>query len=236
MGKRQYNERTNCKRRFQSAPISELWNQNLHNFPNLHLRLLFNSNTYPALKDCHAQIRDLCINYLKLLCTYIKRTARFNFALNALLNNGLTFVTRKLFGQYALISFLKSFGIVLSNWVNGIILICLTTKITVIKYRTLRIIIFKKKQINKVLIIALLKINNFPQRKRVANIYIKRKKSNVRFGGKFIGIKSVAAAFIARFTLFFGGGFFAAAVKARRGVTGKTFAGILKSCKRKKAR
>ncbi|EJT78010.1 hypothetical protein GGTG_03113, partial [Gaeumannomyces tritici R3-111a-1] len=126
-------------------------------------------------------------------------------------------------------------GIYRYTGVDGIILIYLTTKITVIKHRTLRIIIFKKGQINKVLIIALLKINNFPQRKRVINTYIKQKKSNVRFGGKFIKIKSVAAAFVARFTLFFGKGFFAAAVKARRGVTGKTFAGILKSCKRKKA-
>ncbi|EJT79495.1 hypothetical protein GGTG_04579, partial [Gaeumannomyces tritici R3-111a-1] len=120
--------------------------------------------------------------------------------------------------------------------VNGIILICLTTKITAIKYRTFRIIIFKKGQINKILIIALLKIDNFLQRERVANTYVKQKKGNVRFESKFIGIKSVAAAFIARFTLFFGKGFFAAAVKARRGVTDKTFAGILKSCKRKRAR
>ncbi|EJT68758.1 hypothetical protein GGTG_13677, partial [Gaeumannomyces tritici R3-111a-1] len=57
--------------------------------------------------------------------------------------------------------------------VNGIILICLITKITVTKYRTFRIIVFKKGQINKVLIIALLEIDNLLQRKRVANIYIK---------------------------------------------------------------
>ncbi|EJT79982.1 hypothetical protein GGTG_05064, partial [Gaeumannomyces tritici R3-111a-1] len=120
--------------------------------------------------------------------------------------------------------------------VNGIILICLTTKITVTKYRTLRIIIFKKGQINKVLIIAPLKIDNLPQRERVTNIYIKQKKGNIRFGGRFIGIESVAAAFVARFTLFFGGGFFAAAVKTRRGVTGKTLAEVLKGCKRKRAR
>ncbi|EJT73527.1 hypothetical protein GGTG_10364, partial [Gaeumannomyces tritici R3-111a-1] len=119
--------------------------------------------------------------------------------------------------------------------VNGIILICLTIKITAIKYRTFRIIVFKKKQINKILIIALLKIDNLLQRKRIANTHIKRKKGNVRFGNKFIKIESVAAAFVARFTLFFGGGFFAATVKARRGVTGKTFAGILKGCKRKRA-
>ncbi|EJT82060.1 hypothetical protein GGTG_02034, partial [Gaeumannomyces tritici R3-111a-1] len=177
-----------------------------------------------------------------------------NFALNALLNNGLTFVARKLFGRYSIkrFGFLDSFaGAKLSFGklfkkfryrfgqpfvnVNGIILIYLTTKITVIKYRTLRIIIFKKGQTNKVLIIALLEIDNLLQRKRVTDTYIKRKKSNVRFGGKSIGIKSVAAAFVARFTLFFGGSFFAAAVKARRGVTGKTLAGILKGCKRKKA-
>ncbi|EJT68580.1 hypothetical protein GGTG_13845, partial [Gaeumannomyces tritici R3-111a-1] len=120
--------------------------------------------------------------------------------------------------------------------VNGIVLICLTTKITATKYRTLRIIVLKKKQINKVLIIALLEINNLLQRKRVANIYIKRKGSNVRFKSKFIGIESVAAALIARFTLFFGEGFFAAAAKARQRVTGKTLAGILKNCKRKRAR
>ncbi|EJT72083.1 hypothetical protein GGTG_11330, partial [Gaeumannomyces tritici R3-111a-1] len=126
-------------------------------------------------------------------------------------------------------------GIYRHTGVNGIILICLITKITVIKYRTLRIIIFKKGQINKVLIIALLEIDNFPQRERVANTYIKRKKSNVRFGGKFIKIESVAAAFVARFTLFFGEGFFAAAVKTRRGVTGKTLAKVLKGCKRKRA-
>ncbi|EJT68365.1 hypothetical protein GGTG_14055, partial [Gaeumannomyces tritici R3-111a-1] len=119
--------------------------------------------------------------------------------------------------------------------VNGIILIYLTIKITVTKYRTLRIIVFKKGQINKVLIIALLKIDNFPQRERVTNTYIKRKKSNIRFENKFIKIESVAAAFVARFTLFFGESFFAAAVKARRGVTGKTLAEILKGCKRKRA-
>ncbi|EJT75577.1 hypothetical protein GGTG_05510, partial [Gaeumannomyces tritici R3-111a-1] len=120
--------------------------------------------------------------------------------------------------------------------VNGIVLICLTTKITAIKYRTLRIIIFKKGQINRVLIITLLKIDNFPQRERVANTHIKRKKGNIYFGGRFIGIESVAAAFVARFTLFFGESFFAAAVKARRGVTGKTLAKVLKGCKRKRAR
>ncbi|EJT71731.1 hypothetical protein GGTG_10985, partial [Gaeumannomyces tritici R3-111a-1] len=120
--------------------------------------------------------------------------------------------------------------------VNGIILICLTIKIAVTKYRTLRIIVFKKGQINKVPIIALLEIDNLLQRERVADIYVKRKKSNVRFGGKFIGIESVAAALVARFTLFFGEGFFAAVAKARRGVTGRTFAGILKGCKRKRAR
>ncbi|EJT74810.1 hypothetical protein GGTG_08648, partial [Gaeumannomyces tritici R3-111a-1] len=120
--------------------------------------------------------------------------------------------------------------------VNSIILICLTTKIAVTKYRTLRIIIFKKGQINKVPIIVLLEIDNFPQRERVANTHIKQKKSNVRFKSKSIKIESVAAAFVARFTLFFSKGFFAAAVKARRGVTGKTLAGILKSCKRKRAR
>ncbi|EJT81709.1 hypothetical protein GGTG_01685 [Gaeumannomyces tritici R3-111a-1] len=63
--------------------------------------------------------------------------------------------------------------------VNGIILIYLITKIIATKYRTLRIIVFKKRQINKVLIIALLKIDNFPQRERVTNIYIKRKKGNL---------------------------------------------------------
>ncbi|EJT68630.1 hypothetical protein GGTG_13796, partial [Gaeumannomyces tritici R3-111a-1] len=120
--------------------------------------------------------------------------------------------------------------------VNGIVLICLTTKITVTKYRTLRIIVFKKGQTNKVLIIALLEIDNLLQRERVANTYIKRRKGNVRFKSKFIKIKSVTAAFIARFTLFFGKNLFAAAVKARRGVTGKTFAGILKGYKRKRAR
>ncbi|EJT79108.1 hypothetical protein GGTG_04197, partial [Gaeumannomyces tritici R3-111a-1] len=184
-----------------------------------------------------------------------------NFALDALLNNGLTFVTRKLLGRYGIkgFNFLNGFAGAKLNFnklfkkfrycfkiplvnayrhtgVNGIILICLIIKITVTKYRTFRIIIFKKKQINKNLIIALLKINNLLQRERVANIYIKRKKGNIRFGGKFIKIESVAAAFVAHFTLFFSGGFFAAAVKARRKVTGKTFAGILKGCKRKKAR
>ncbi|EJT81754.1 hypothetical protein GGTG_01729, partial [Gaeumannomyces tritici R3-111a-1] len=176
-----------------------------------------------------------------------------NFALNALLDNGLTFVTRKLFGRYSIkrFSFLDSLANAKLNFgklfkklryrfkqllVNGIILIYLITKIAVTKYRTFRIIIFKKRQTDKILIIALLKIDNFPQRERVADIYIKRKKGNVRFGGKFIKIKSVAAAFVARFTLFFGGSFFAAAVKARRGVISKTLAGILKSCKRKKAR
>ncbi|EJT70838.1 hypothetical protein GGTG_11861, partial [Gaeumannomyces tritici R3-111a-1] len=110
--------------------------------------------------------------------------------------------------------------------VNGIILICLIIKIAITKYRTLRIIVFKKKQINKILIIALLEINNFLQRKRVANTHIKQKKSNVRFGNKFIKIKNIAAALVARFTFFFNGGFFAAAVKARRGVTSKTLTGI----------
>ncbi|EJT74812.1 hypothetical protein GGTG_08650 [Gaeumannomyces tritici R3-111a-1] len=78
-----------------------------------------------------------------------------NFAFNALLNNGLTLITRKLFGRYA-----------------------------AIKYR----------------------------------------------------IESAAAAFVARFTLFFGGGFFTAAVKARRGIIGNTFVKSLKGCKRKKVR
>ncbi|EJT68082.1 hypothetical protein GGTG_14339, partial [Gaeumannomyces tritici R3-111a-1] len=140
---------------------------------------------------------------------------------------------------FAINTFGKPRTVIKAYWytgVNGIILICLITKITVIKYRTFRIIILKKGQINKVLIIALLKINNFSRRERVTNIYIKQKKSSIRFGGKFIGIKSVAAAFVARFTLFFGESFFAAAVKTRRGVTGKTFAEVLKSCKRKKAR
>ncbi|EJT68303.1 hypothetical protein GGTG_14118, partial [Gaeumannomyces tritici R3-111a-1] len=184
-----------------------------------------------------------------------------NFALDALLNNGLTFIARKLLGRYGIkgFSFLNNlasaklsfgklfkklrycFGQSLVNayrhtGVNGIILICLTTKTTAIKYRTLRIIVFKKGQINKIPIIALLEIDNFPQQKRVTDIYIKRKKGNIRFGGKFIGIESVAAAFVARFTLFFGENLFAAAVKARRGVTGKTFAKILKSYKRKRAR
>ncbi|EJT82068.1 hypothetical protein GGTG_02042, partial [Gaeumannomyces tritici R3-111a-1] len=184
-----------------------------------------------------------------------------NFALDALLNNGLTFVTRKLFGRYGIkrFSFLDNFAG--AKWgfnklfeklrycfgqpfinayrhtgVNGIILICLTTKITAIKYRTLRIIILKKGQTNKVLIIALLEIDNFLQRERVANTYIKRKKGNIRFKNRFIKIKSVTAALIARFTLFFSKGFFAAAVKTRRGVTGKTFAEVLKGCKRKRAR
>ncbi|EJT72142.1 hypothetical protein GGTG_09009 [Gaeumannomyces tritici R3-111a-1] len=190
----------------------------------------------------------------------LREAARLNFALDALLDNGLTFVTRKLFGRYGIkgFGFLNSltgaklsfnklfeklrycFGQLFVNayrytGVNGIILICLITKITVTKYRTLRIIVFKKGQINKVLIIALLKIDNLPQRERVADIYIKRKKGNVRFGGKSIKIKNVATAFVTRFTLFFGEGFFTAAVKARRGVTGKTLAGILKSCKRKRA-
>ncbi|EJT81123.1 hypothetical protein GGTG_01108, partial [Gaeumannomyces tritici R3-111a-1] len=173
-----------------------------------------------------------------------------NFALDALLNNGLTFVARKLFGRYGIkgFGFLDSFtgaklgfsklfekfryrfGQLLIN-----VLICLTTKIAAIKYRTFRIIIFKKGQINKVLIIALLKIDNFLRRKRVADTHVKQGKSNVYFGGRFIKIKSVAVAFVARFTLFFGESLFAAAVKARRGVTGKTFAGILKGCKRKRA-
>ncbi|EJT70823.1 hypothetical protein GGTG_11846, partial [Gaeumannomyces tritici R3-111a-1] len=174
-----------------------------------------------------------------------------NFALDALLDNGLTFIARKLFGRYGIkgFSLLDSFaGAKLSfsklfkkfryyfkqSFIN--VLICLTTKTTATKYRTLRIIVFKKGQINKVPIIALLKIDNLLQRERVANIYIKQKKGNVRFGGRFIKIESVAAAFVTRFTLFFGEGFFAAAIKARRKVTGKTFAGILKGCKRKRAR
>ncbi|EJT68760.1 hypothetical protein GGTG_13672, partial [Gaeumannomyces tritici R3-111a-1] len=174
-----------------------------------------------------------------------------NFALNALLNNGLTFVARKLLGRHSMegFGFLNNFAgaklgfgkLFEKLWycfkqllIN--VLICLITKIAVTKHRTFRIIVFKKRQINKVLIIALLEIDNFPQRERVADTYIKRKKSNVRFGGRFIGIKNVTAAFVARFTLFFGGGFFAAAVKARRGVTGKTFAEALKGCKRKRAR
>ncbi|EJT70329.1 hypothetical protein GGTG_11357 [Gaeumannomyces tritici R3-111a-1] len=49
-------------------------------------------------------------------------------------------------------------------------------------------------------------------------------------------IPHVPSALVARFTLFFGGSFFAAAVKTRRGVTGKTFVKGLKSCKRKRAR
>ncbi|EJT68213.1 hypothetical protein GGTG_14209, partial [Gaeumannomyces tritici R3-111a-1] len=191
-----------------------------------------------------------------------------NFALNALLNNGLTFIARKLFGRYGMEGFgflnsltgaklgfnklfekfrycfkqllVNGFRTIIEIYrytgVDGIILICLTTKIAAIKYRTLCIIIFKKGQINKVLIIALLEINNFLQRKRIANTYIKQKKSNVRFGGKSIKIENVAAAFVARFTFFFGESFFTAAVKARRGVTGKTFAGVLKGCKRKRAR
>ncbi|EJT81758.1 hypothetical protein GGTG_01733, partial [Gaeumannomyces tritici R3-111a-1] len=120
--------------------------------------------------------------------------------------------------------------------VNGIILICLTTKTTATKYRTFRIIVFKKRQTNRVPIIALLGINNFLQRKRVADTHIKQKKGNVRFGGKSIKIESVAAALVARFTLFFSESLFAAAVKTRRGVTGKTLAEILKSYKRKRAR
>ncbi|EJT70523.1 hypothetical protein GGTG_11546 [Gaeumannomyces tritici R3-111a-1] len=70
--------------------------------------------------------------------------------------------------------------------VNGIILICLITKIAATKYRTFRIIILKKRQINKVLIIILLEIDNFLQRERVANTHIKRKGSNVRFKSSFI--------------------------------------------------
>ncbi|EJT81827.1 hypothetical protein GGTG_01801 [Gaeumannomyces tritici R3-111a-1] len=184
-----------------------------------------------------------------------------NFALNALLNNGLTFVTRKLFGQYSIkgFGFLNNFANAKLNFnklfkkfryrfkqpfinayrytgVNGIVLICLIIKITAIKYRTFRIIIFKKRQINKIPIIALLEIDNLLQRERVINTHIKRKGSNIRFGGKFIKIKSIAAALVTHFTLFFGGNLFAAAVKARRGVTGKTFAGILKGYKRKRAR
>ncbi|EJT68399.1 hypothetical protein GGTG_14018, partial [Gaeumannomyces tritici R3-111a-1] len=64
-------------------------------------------------------------------------------------------------------------GIYRYTGVNGIILICLTTKTTAIKYRTLRIIVFKKGQINRVLIIALLEIDNFLQRERVTNTYVK---------------------------------------------------------------
>ncbi|EJT73532.1 hypothetical protein GGTG_07388 [Gaeumannomyces tritici R3-111a-1] len=142
----------------------------------------------------------------------LRGTARLvgNFALDALLDNGLTFVARKLFGRYGIkgFSFLDGltgaklgfnklfekfryrFG---QSFVN--VLICLTTKTTATKYRTLRIIIFKKRQINKVLIIVLLKIDNFPRRERVADIYIKQKKGNVRFKSKSIKIKSVAAAY-----------------------------------------
>ncbi|EJT79113.1 hypothetical protein GGTG_04202, partial [Gaeumannomyces tritici R3-111a-1] len=120
--------------------------------------------------------------------------------------------------------------------VNGIILICLITKIAAIKYRTFRIIIFKKKQINKVIFIILLEIKNFLQRERVANTYIKRKKSGIRFKGKFIKVESAAAALVARFTLFFGGGFFAATVKARRRVIGSTLVKGLKGYKRKRVR
>ncbi|EJT68192.1 hypothetical protein GGTG_14229, partial [Gaeumannomyces tritici R3-111a-1] len=174
-----------------------------------------------------------------------------NFALNAFLNNGLTFIARKLFGQYSMerfgllnnltsakLGFGKLFEKLRYRFKKSLVnvLICLTTKITVTKYCTLRIIVFKKGQINKVLITALLGIDNLLQRKRVANTHVKRKKSNVRFGGKFIKIESVTAALVARFTLFFGKGFFAAAVKTRRGVTGKTFTRILKGCKRKRAR
>ncbi|EJT75220.1 hypothetical protein GGTG_05157 [Gaeumannomyces tritici R3-111a-1] len=157
------------------------------------------------------------VKLLKNVLNNFQYRSANNFALNAFLNNGLTFVTRKLFGQYGIkrFNFLNNFAgakLVLSHlpkpfgnfnanfitnhvfainafkkfrtiieayWytgVNGIILICLTIKTTVIKYRTLRIIIFKKGQINKVLIIALLEIDNFLQRKRVANTHIKRKK------------------------------------------------------------
>ncbi|EJT78930.1 hypothetical protein GGTG_04022 [Gaeumannomyces tritici R3-111a-1] len=75
-------------------------------------------------------------------------------------------------GPYTIIGVYRYTG------VNGIVLICLTTKIAAIKYRTFRIIIFKKGQINKIPIIALLEIDNFLRRKRVADIYIKRKKGN----------------------------------------------------------
>ncbi|EJT70498.1 hypothetical protein GGTG_11521, partial [Gaeumannomyces tritici R3-111a-1] len=168
-------------------------------------------------------------NNVKLL----KNVLRFNF-LDSLTNAKLGF--NKLFKKLRY-CFKKSLvNAYRYTGVNGIVLIYLTTKITATKYRTLRIIVFKKGQINKVLIIALLKIDNFLQRERVADIYVKQKKSNVRFKNKFIKIKSVAAAFVARFTLFFGGSFFAAAVKTRRGVTGKTLAEILKDCKRKRAR
>ncbi|EJT70520.1 hypothetical protein GGTG_11543 [Gaeumannomyces tritici R3-111a-1] len=74
--------------------------------------------------------------------------------------------------------------------VNGIILICLTTKIAAIKYRTFRIIVFKKGQINKVLIIALLEIDNFLQRERVADIYIKQRKSN-RLNTDYLQLQSL---------------------------------------------
>ncbi|EJT81128.1 hypothetical protein GGTG_01113, partial [Gaeumannomyces tritici R3-111a-1] len=190
------------------------------------------------------------VKLLKNVLNSFQYRSASNFALNAFLDNGLTFVTRKLFGQYGIkgFGFLNSFagaklgfgklfeklryrfGQLLVN-----VLICLTIKIAATKYRTFRIIILKKGQTNKIPIIILLEIDNFPQRERVANIYIKRKRSNVRFRGRFIKIESVAAAFVARFTLFFGGNLFAAAVKARRGVIGKTFAGILKGCKRKRA-
>ncbi|EJT82293.1 hypothetical protein GGTG_02267 [Gaeumannomyces tritici R3-111a-1] len=41
----------------------------------------------------------------------LREAIRFNFALDALLNNGLTFVTRKLFGRYGMegFGFLNSF-------------------------------------------------------------------------------------------------------------------------------
>ncbi|EJT71730.1 hypothetical protein GGTG_10984 [Gaeumannomyces tritici R3-111a-1] len=120
--------------------------------------------------------------------------------------------------------------------VNGIVLICLTTKIASIKHYTLRIIIFKKGQTNRVIFIILLGINNFLQRERVANTHVKQRKSGICFGGRFIGSESFAAALVARFTLFFSGGLFAAAVKARRGVISETFVGSLKGCKRKKGR
>ncbi|EJT77225.1 hypothetical protein GGTG_07137 [Gaeumannomyces tritici R3-111a-1] len=123
-----------------------------------------------------------------------------NFALDALLDNGLTFITRKLFGRYGMegFGFLDSFA---------------SAKLGFNK-------LFEKFRycFGQPLMDAVTKYRN------------------VRFGGKFIKIESVAAAFIARFTLFFGESFFTAAVKTRRGVTGKTFAKALKSCKRKKAR
>ncbi|EJT71149.1 hypothetical protein GGTG_10409 [Gaeumannomyces tritici R3-111a-1] len=229
---------------FRKARKGHAWRNTLKQLPYFKRSGKCMSAVFKPIKGRKKSILKLFIKALKLNCAS-------NFALNALLDNGLTFVTRKLFGRYGI----KRFG-----FLNGLagaklgfnklfekfrycfgqslvnVLICLTTKTTVTKYRTLRIIVFKKGQINRVLIIALLKIDNFLQRERVANTYVKRGKGNVRFKGRSIGIKSVAAALVARFTLFFGGGLFAAAVKTRRGVTGKTFAGVLKGCKRKRAR